>query len=387
MRSLLALQEAGQLVHGIFIELHPVWRALYEHEWYGRAGLPARRAIAVTGPYWPWLSDEREVYDPRFIGDYGRFFFDTEHKPEGWNHFLDHFKKEKPFLVKIYIDEITHDQLPLRRRIEELVSRQPFFCLVVEGSPATFSQSARGAADIHVTHAGTLGGYLIDANGKTYGTTCAHVAQSTANQSSVTLHDIRGRSISSAGTVSYTNYADFIPLAAGSTCNPYINSPSLDCDVALLDLNSRISTSNVISGLGQVSGYLDRSTRNTGDTVHFAGARTPANTYEIGGYGVMCKIVDTSPRPSSGTSQQSTAAYCFSGVFDFYTPTRNRLQRAVASLPILGDSGGWIVYKQGSISRWFGMLMAVQGARGISAFASSIVDYCDNKWQLKLAVL
>lgn len=303
----------------------------------------------------------------------GSYFLDQE--DSAWREFSECRGKHFPFLVKLYVEPMTYSDLRKRQRLNSYALAQPFFCLVIESIVPHFALNVNGAADIHATSDGTLGGYMTSTISATFGVTCAHVAQNVS--SSFTLSDIHGQKIFPAGNVLYTNFTNLANVGRHGTCNPYLSASTVNADLALLQINSKISTSNFVANIGKVAGVLDKTQLNSGDELQHMGANTGPNTYEIGGYGYMCKIIDS----SSGN------IYCFSDLFDFAIATSNRWQRLLSSLPVSGDSGSWLIRDNGIDKMMFGMVIAVDKARGIGIFGTSIKEYAKNHWQLDLDVL
>ena len=352
-----SLEEAETIIHGIFVELHPTWRALYDEERLLKAGV-------VDPNYLRWKFTDfppimTSSFPERYLIERQISRYDTKEKPKGWE---EHAEGKPPFLVKVYVEPTVGTRAGLREAVESYVDQQAFFCLVIDAPIPTFVNRVNAAADMQATLNGTLGGFVQDQNYRILGVTCAHVAQVPGGP--VTLNDAGGARRPNAASVVETNYNSFSPLGSSGSCNPYrAQNPPPNVDLALIELNGSFNPSNFTPNIGVVDRHLDKTQLNSGDQLVHQGAMTGPNTYEIGGYGYMTKI------ESGGIS------YCFSDVFDFAKITTNRFQRGFASLPVQGDSGSWLVHDEGADKSFFGMLVAVRQARGIGVFATSVFDY------------
>src|SRR5271166_125787 len=206
MTNLSTLDTAASIIHGVIIELHPVWRWIID---YQRATgsfdelpdriWPVHPEQLMRGPYYPAKED--------IVGPTHR-----------WNDFCVRNKKtpDDPFLVRVWVLPTTQQTLSLRRAVENYVqtySRQFRFFAVVEDRPmASLATNVDGGNEITVTRTGSLGGFLKDGSGDKWGVTCGHVAQTVGD--SVTLEDIGGVQYVGAGSVSHTT---FPPPASSQT--------------------------------------------------------------------------------------------------------------------------------------------------------------------------
>jgi hypothetical protein len=161
VENLGSLEDAQNIIHGIFIELHPRWRAAYDHDRLVNAGFSPGFDLAI---------DIWQALDGPALGHY-----DASQAPERWSA---HSQGRPPFLVKIYVVPTIDSRIHLRDRVERYANSQPFYCVVIDAPIPTFVAQVNAAADIQATHAGTMGGFLKDkSSGDIFGVTCAHVAQ------------------------------------------------------------------------------------------------------------------------------------------------------------------------------------------------------------------
>jgi hypothetical protein len=354
--GLAGLEWTNRIVHGVFIELHPIWRRVIDYERAVRSGFD-----------WPivplpWI--QCGPYDPSYVPDLWR------------RQYLEKWHKEGPFLVKIYVLPTNSETHNDRKKIEEYARGQPFFAVVVDSPLPTMAAAIEGAAEISATMTGTLGGFLKDQNGETWGLTCGHVAQSTTHD--VVLENVEGRRLKNACSIVYTNFTQLKKLAPQQLCHSSGTATDVRVDLALLQVDNALAPQDTVKGLsGKIDAVYDKNKLDSGSSVVVRGSVTGPHEYTVQGFGVTQKV------GLNGTEDQ----YCFSDVFDFATDTQNRLQRALAPLPVHGDSGSWVLFERDFNYALYGMVFAVRGARAIAAFAESITAWAADKWTLNLGPL
>lgn len=359
MSGLASLEEASSLIHGIYIYPHPIWRRLAER---------SLRHGAHDPYYYSWIECD---YDE------GDQLLDFSQKPPYWDNYCHNEGKETdPFLVRVFIEPVTNKTLSLRQQIRQYARQHPFFVSVEEETHGVLAASIDGGLDVNAPNSGTLGGFLKDQNGHIWGITCGHVAMTKG--ASFALPDVAGLNIPNAGKVHESNYTSHQLSPAGGVCNQYISPQHPNVDVALLRLDPRHSGSAAISKLGTIVDVYNRTILGSGSKVTMRGARSRKNTYVIGGYGVTGRFEGSNPGDF----------YCFSHLFDFAAPgaTRGgRVRQAAAPRPLKGDSGSFVCHTlaAGDLAL-FGMLIAVEGAKGVACFADSITDWADAEHGLRL---
>jgi hypothetical protein len=370
MAGLPALESAAAIIHGVIIDLHPVWKWAVDYQ---------RTTGTVDDPHAPIRPIHREdmahgPYDPAFI--------EGEPVNRQWFDFCgSHGKKlNEPFLVRVWVVPTTDQTRPLRRAVEDYARRAPFFVAVEERPMASLATNVEGGKEITVTRSGTLGGFLKDPSGDKWGVTCGHVAQSV--NSSVTIEDIGGVQYVGAGTVAQTT---FPPQASSQTgvCNQYVDNSHPDVDAAIIKFGAGFTGLDSIVTLGSIDEIYDRMQLQAGSTVWMTGPRSGTHDYVIAGYGVTIKVDFKMP---TGTS-----LYCFSHLFTFHDPGHSpnwmpgKIAQARTNRPLRGDSGAWVCYKKPQNYAYFGNLIAVQGALGIATFADALIDWADKQHSLKLS--
>jgi hypothetical protein len=364
--------EDALIIHGIFINIHPVWKAIVDY----------RR---VTG------FDEHLTFEPGlswmfYAAHYAALChasgeasgpYDLSQSPAVWQEIcLRQNKKEVgPFIVKLYVIPTTSETLKARRSIEAYARESPFFVSIIDSPMAVLAAQVEGGEDISATGLGTLGGFLKDPSGKSWGVTCGHVAQTTG--STVTLAAGRGN----LGIVSHSNFMRLPIQTQAAVCNQYVAKGNNSVDAALIEVVGPHTASNSVKGLGRIDAIFDRTRLNSGNIVSMTGAMSGTNDYEIGGYGVTAKM-----QLSSGS-----AYYCFSDLFDFYAPPNapgwvpRRVAQAAAPRPLQGDSGSWLCFNHSAnLYAYFGTMIAVRGAVGIATFADSLRQWAKKDHGLQL---
>ncbi|HEV7600255.1 MAG TPA: hypothetical protein VGO49_08345 [Bradyrhizobium sp.] len=365
MRTLAQHEAVQQVVHSVFIDLHPVWKALMDF----------RQATGIEDTIWPFPSVPMGAgpYDP-----------DSQH--ELWLRICKHHSKgEWPLLVRLYVAP-TAASSESRRAVNSFVrdanQKFPFFIGIEDREPAEFAagHNVEGGYRITATAPGTLGGFLKDQHGDIWGITCGHVAQMAGGAVTV---DINYVSHPNAGTVTASNFASLPSSPVSAPCNPYVASAAVDVDAALLRLNSGFSAFDTVASVGKIDAIFARTQLNSGDTVRMCGAASGAHDYVIGGYGVTCLV------PLAGG-----AHCCFKDAFEIYAPANapalvpGRLAQAVVPRPLGGDSGAWICHRQtGGSFAYFGNLIAVHEAIGICTFADALTGWVQKAQGLVLQPL
>ena len=372
MNGLSQTGDAQSLIHGIFIDLHPTWKNIVDGE--------INTGIQDWDGSFPG-SDQYDSQSPlersRGVGKYDLSYF-----PRRWVRTCERVQRApSPFIVIIYVTPTSRDTTPGRRHLEDYARKQPFFTIVIEAPIATFAATIQGGAEITATSSGTIGGFLRDASGTAWGVTCGHVATNPGGN--VDLEDAGGTTVTGAGIVRHTNFQQFQGAPAPGFCNPYVGStPTVDVDGALFEISSGHSVVSRVKSVGQIDSIYDRGQLGSGCVVAMSGAITGRQDYEIGAYGVTCKVA----------MHSNATKFCFSDVFEFYAPgtgpgwAPRRVLQMFAPRPVPGDSGSWLCFNHSGVDHaYFGNLIAVRGPVGIATFADSLVKWADQTANLKLA--
>lgn len=370
MRGLDSQEGAARLVHGVFIEYHPIWRGLAD----------IYKATGIVSPIPPW--NLRRDYNTLLIqGQRHQGPYDIAFLPSTWTNVCeDSNKSSSPFLVKVYVDPTTAVSRSLRRDLEQYVRTASLFVVLIDAPVGTLTAQITGGEEIVVPSQtspsqGTVGGYLQDQHGDRWGVTCGHVAQQ--KQTTITLNDVKGAVLANAGTVIHTNYADIIAQGANGPCNGNVPAiaNTLNVDAALFSPASAHSPSSIVHSLGTVDQIYDKADLNSGDPVSMSAAISGRADYVIGGYGFRAslKMPTTNDR------------YCFSDLFDFYDPGESdfwsaKLYQLKLTWPLPGDSGAWVCHRHSAQQYgYYGTLIATRGPSGIAMFAESMRQWAANQ--------
>lgn len=234
-----------------------------------------------------------------------------------------------------------------RQLIEQICQRfRQDFRIVIEERPrvelVTIPGGAIGGASL-----GTLGGFLSDAKGIVYGTTCSHVAPLGSH-----VNDSKGIRL---GSVTYATVLK--PSANGQLCNQY--HPSLnEVDAALFT-----ATQITHSGCSQASTQY-----GSGQNALMTGGQSRGpNIYPIGGITLILKL------------HHAGQAYCFKDLFTLKTnlsgPLPVIIQLATATCPVQGDSGAWVHATTSAASDWIGMLVGSDQIEGFATDATAVLTW------------
>ena len=369
MRGFERLWEAAQLVHGVFIEYHPYWQRLADS--YMSSGIDiGQRPIRYF--------DDSVLMSSCPLPHVGPY--DADYLPTRWLDICGESRKiPKPYLTKVYVTPTTDHTRPLRRTLEQYARSAPFFAVLIDAPIGILAANIEGGEEIVATSKGTVGGYLKDQHGQHWGITCGHVAQT--QHASITLSDVNGTTLNGAGIVTYSNFANFVPQAAGGQCNPYAGNPGLNVDAALYAPTAGHTPQATVQSVGAIDRINDKTDLNSGDTIAMRGAVSGRADYEIGGYGVTAKL------QLAGTGNY----YCFTDLFDFFAPAHsrfipNRILQATLPWPRQGDSGAWLCHNyNASQYSYFGNLIGVRGSVGIATFSDELCNWARNAHNLNLS--
>lgn len=381
MSDLALIEAADALVQGVVIDLHPVWKALWDVQ--SRTGASLER---FPDPH-PWhlmmqgalLIDERsDFYDPEWRSVKWHEFYRMAGKEgvpdennEGWPF--------RPFVVKICVISPSAKTYPIWRQLQALADRQPFFSTlevrsVARAASATVATTnLKGGIRVDADEKGTIGGFLDDGSGNIVGLTCGHVGQTRSR--SIDLPDVGGTPYLRAGAISETNYPSFSvqPHRPGHLCNPYVSGVILhELDAAIVTTNQTFRPDNTVDGIGRIDDILDRTQFQSGDKVWMTGYFSGTHHYYVGGYGVTYKILF----PNGNY-------YCFTNLFEIAgrssAPLTPRLAAVFTPRAQTGDSGAWICRATASGNYGLcGTLIAADDGRGLATFTNALRSWTNS---------
>lgn len=258
-----------------------------------------------------------------------------------------------PFVVKVIAKPVGEEFFSAREELAAMAARQRFFA-IVETRPMGMLAAAPGDGCTANGFPGTIGGFVRDLhNNRVFGLTCGHVAA-------------LGAWVSAGGkTVGQCVFSWMpTPLFAGQTCTrgcPGANR----LDAALIDMTGEESP-NAVTGIAAKIVSQQKITLRS--------AQTGVAAFEVGG-----AVLTYCP----GNSQ-----VCFENLFEVRPPAPSgllnpRLKTAFATVPIQGDSGGWIETQS---KEWCGMLVATDHLMGYALEAEDVVKEVNQAWGMNLAV-
>lgn len=337
-----AAEAAGNAVtQGVVLDINPIWLLAY------------RLYCAGINPYAfdvhvPWLSVSSLITDdllpPTIEGDAIDLRWVDK---SGWVKHVTAYLQDKsipdsalPFIVKIIARPVSEDRFETRAQLVALVRRQTFFA-VIETRPLGVLAASPGDKCLAGGVPGSIGGFLRDSHNKTqvYAATCGHVASKSA---SVT---VSGKHL---GACSHSHAPS--QMAHGQACNATCPCAN-ELDLALIDLGNA-AVSNAVTGVAaQIAPHQGIVLR--------AGMTSYPNSFEVGGH-----VMTYCPGKSN---------VCFKNLFEVRPPSpggivKPRLRAAFATVPVQGDSGGWL---ETSASEWCGVLVAVDHLMGYALEADA----------------
>lgn len=331
---------------GVAIDFHPLWWLLATI-WHETGGIDSPFPLALS---WIW---PRRTLIPRPEPTW------TDSR---WKKICKENGKEPfPFIVKIYFGPGTENDG--RNRLRGFARDWPFFCIAEERPMAVGASSFEGGRDIVANESGTLGGFFADKNSsRVLGVTCAHVGQ--VEGTLVSLEDASGVTHNDAGTVAHSAFGTLTPLAPGQACNRSVKGISKHVDAALIELDQSHSALKTVSSIGPIDTIFDSTEFGAGDAVEMRGAQSKHNSYFIGPYDAVYKVLF-----------KNGDVHCFEHMFEInrqalmsgWTPP------ALSSKAVQGDSGACVCRPSptGNFA-YCGTLVAVDGTNGFACFAESV---------------
>lgn len=359
---------SSELLHGVFVDLHPIWQSSAD----------LQRITGTSAPLGIGISRQPGG------GSSGTYDLSAERISEQWKSFCkSQGKGPWPFIVTLWVRPLRRSDFEAYQLLDQYTQKQDFFVRVEQRPMATLASGVEGSLEVTASEAGSLGGFLEDQNGDHWGVTCGHVAQTLGAPFS--FDDLGGVKYAKGGTVGFTNFAALIPQNGSGICNPYTGGAIPDNDGALLKLDPQFTAQNTVRRLGVIDEIYDRRQLGAGSPVCMHGPLSGVADYEIHGYGVTFK--------AKRTSKTGTSYYCFSNVFTFFDPSPlpswlpANAGLAMLTRPLQGDSGSWVCFrKESGVCAYFGNLIAVQDLMGIATFADSLVSWAQTDCKLKLNV-
>ncbi|MCA9803863.1 MAG: hypothetical protein KC777_17955 [Cyanobacteria bacterium HKST-UBA02] len=338
------------LVQGVVLDVNPLWLRIYQIE---QTGLSSEM---LRSPYrYPLLALDNILIEP--FDSTVDLTVDIEGKNALTEMLQFHFEKDfsdssSKFIVKIVTRPLRRRDMEEQRRLLELVRSASFPAIMEARSPGKMAIDGGDACESGGKN-GTIGGFLRDQHGTIYAATCGHVA------SVGSMITRKGKVI---GTCTYSNAPD--PMPEGETCNSHCTVTN-KLDFALIELNTGMFR-NRVSGIADEVGCRE--------SVFFKGAASGSNAYMVGGILL---------RYCPGNSN-----VCFENLIEIRPRISSSINpiigRALAKVPIIGDSGGWV---ETTSNEWCGVLVAVDDTFGYAQSAKAVIEEAQDEFDLELAVL
>jgi len=208
---------------------------------------------------------------------------------------------------------------------------------------------------------GTLGGIVEDQTGQRYGMTCAHVFPSATSVDQPARHDDAQATPIGTSTTSIT-----LQQCPGvGPCNPYVNSPHINCvDTTLVEFEDSVTSDLQVLSIGPLAGVVPKNSMTPGQEVTFEGRTSGHRIAEVGGLAVFYRF------------QLNGQAYCFRDLFEIRW--RSFIRTLLVPVVQAGDSGAWVCTETARGSGWCGQIIGEDRRVGYAAFAENTITEWSN---------
>lgn len=354
------------IVRGFALDVNPIWAFLYDIEYrliswpHNQFPVPIDWLIHLhsagtpTGPFLQWMKTRYQGYRRR----------DLNRPVSAWQEVAP----KHGLLLPVTLTIVHHPlRTPLKDRGEERDEQEYLNSLVeiarsfspnirIEERPN--AQLALASGDkIQAPNSGTLGGVLDDRQGNSYGVTCAHVATS-GHQVFDNAGQLVGACVAAVPRVTLPGRTVCDPVVLAMP-NPYPgNGPDVNMlDCALVSMSVPVTRPKI----GGVATSL-----TPGQDVTLSGAKTHTTSHKLGS---LC---------ISYCFSRGGKDYCFRDSIELLPQSRGpfggALGRLIATVPVQGDSGGWVLTDE-QPPAWAGLFFGEDGNRGFAIRASWIHDW------------
>ncbi|WP_112153099.1 hypothetical protein [Agrobacterium tumefaciens] len=362
------------IVHGFTLDLDPLWVLLYDLE---DGVLPENERhryeyLLDGGLFRDWWKFHPAYPEWPFQTPYqGYRRRDLNGKVSLWNEIARPLRSGPVVLTIVYgplktpakgapePPEDGGDSVALRQLVA-LIDRSPAAARIEERPRARLAYAAGDEINTSASKTGTYGGTLSNARKKQYGMTCAHVADTGDD-----IFDVSGKRI---GTV--IHHAKLHPLPAQTVCDPVVLPipnpyPGNDPPVNMFDFSLiELTKAPAASSLGGVAASL-----TPGQNVTLRGK---SGTYK-------CKLGSLA---ISYAFTDGTSTFCFRDQIELkpqpVIPIGGALGHLVTSMPMQGDSGGWVLTDDAT-PLWAGVFFGEDGSRGYCSRASWAHDWAEKQ--------
>ena len=369
------MEDYSKNFQGVWIVRHSFWErlviALKRDRFGPQGGFHSRIFWRLEDPYFLVDYNSAEIYDEDPAPSVSPSQLAWREHWEVFCQRLNLPSHREPFVIEFRIKPEALNDPQFLSQLEVTVKSERFFTAIREvpvprllassgGHTKPISKPIGGGSLIESDSGleGTLGGFVKDAStGDVFGVTCAHVAKSGDEvrvwNSSASAFVRIGDCVDSSRFHSHTN--------CGSNC--FQDPQAVDIDMALIEIDSNIFTSNNIVGLGAVSEIM--KTSSIPKSVRVSGGKSGVIRLIADNFGLWNELI----LPSGGCQ-------CFSDLFELKPtisgPLASRLAAAFSPMVQNKDSGAWVLSDKADGTHGFcGAVIGGNGLTGYATFADS----------------
>lgn len=356
-------------VHGIIVDLNPLWIQAYARHLKFPNDRIGYRFLEYLYRY------DYEEYNSLFndLNSRSPDYFDTivpfdiKWYPEYWSNLCN------------YNNLRVRVQLRPGSRTIETAQKEQRMQVIQEHSAVPQFSSVKSKKNYRPIHGGisigqnnldpgTLGGILKDKKtGKKYGLSCAHVISSADPVEQPSRVDS-----SKYGTIGNCVYK-FAPKSNfGQLCNPFSSNLN-KMDIALIEIDSAIVSQGSILNIGSIKNFMPAADLHQNLKIEYNGRSSGHQTLATGGISYSQEIEDSS----------TGEMYCFTNLIELKRPSLLQLlfKKPVKS----GDSGSWIVASGKSGLEWCGMIIGTNNQSGYAIRSEDILKHlAENEYDLEI---
>jgi len=340
-----------ETVHGVALDIDDYWLSY----WQSYKGL---MTFAGTQPILNVYIQPEAKLGRTFRTNFNARY-DFLDRPKDWRDYCDsrgYQEDAHPVRVIIVLREKISSSL---MHEYSHIGRHP---IVYEVRPPALAHSLKSSdyvarSTVSTNKHGTVGGLLYDnSNGSYHLVTCAHVmlTDQTGDRVISPRPTLLGTP-TEIGTVTLNHYPQPSP---GAKCNNKIAAVVPKLDAALVKVDTSVSV-DVSGGAGKISKVSPIAELGRDDPVEFHGAKSGRVKARIAEVNIWHEIEVV------GTK------VCFSDLFAIQPRGTVWVN---SSLSVPGDSGSWVVSRDGGIVRWDGMLLAGDGSKSYCCYAEHVFD-------------
>jgi hypothetical protein len=206
--------------------------------------------------------------------------------------------------------------------------------------------------------AGTLGGLLggVDPR-KMFIVTCAHVL----GPSGTTVYrpgPYEGKDSQPVGIVRYYDFP--LPGTNADPCGMEATPNASRLDLAVAEVNlAQLSEFSVVK---LVNGIRPIKLIRKNDLVSFTGKTRGPVEAKVGALTLWDQI------------EFPDGVRCFGRIFELKSRTREYIREDLAHP---GDSGSWVIFDDGELTTWYGMVISCDGGQAYACFSAYILEACN----------